>query len=101
MYKLYGTDCISATLLNYSFPSRLLLSLNTACKVIKMIPIAVLMERVVLLDPALRPAVIAALNELTRRGLTATTLNWLREAMIAAGYSSYVKYLGEIAEKLF
>ena len=62
-----------------------------------MIPIAVLMTRTALLSPQLRVAAVAALNELTRRGLTSASLNWFREALIAAGYSPYVKYLGEMA----
>ena len=66
-----------------------------------MIPIVVLMGRTALLSPQLRAVAIAALNELSRRGLTSTTLKWLREAMVATDNSSYVKYLGELAEKLF
>lgn len=66
-----------------------------------MIPIVVLMGRTALISPQLRAVAIAALNELSRRGLTSTTLDWFREAMVATDNSSYVKYLDEIAEKLF
>ena len=67
----------------------------------KMIQIAVALTRLALLNPTVQAAVRAALLELQRRGLTVITLNQLREAMIATGYTNLVgQWLGYIAETI-
>jgi hypothetical protein len=65
------------------------------------VQIAILIARAALLNPTLRTAALAAINVLRSRGLQVASMNQFREALIAAGYGSYVRYLGDIAEVLF
>jgi hypothetical protein len=65
------------------------------------LPILTLIGRVASLSEIYRPAASAALSVLQSRGLQYVGINQLREALIAAGYGSYVRHLGEIAEGLF
>jgi hypothetical protein len=60
-----------------------------------------LIGRVASLSEIYRPAASAALSVLQSRGLQYVGINQLREALIAAGYGSYVRHLGKIAEGLF
>lgn len=67
-----------------------------------MIPIVIALARVGAVNSTVRGAVIAAINELQRRGLTAIDMNQLREALIATGNNGIIaKWFGHIAEKLF
>jgi hypothetical protein len=65
------------------------------------VQIAILIARAALLNPTLRTVALVAINVLKSRGLQVASMNEFREAMIAAGYGSYVKYLGDIAAVLF
>lgn len=65
------------------------------------VPLVMLAARTAMLNPSLQTAAMAAINVLRSRGLQAATLNQFREALIAAGHGSAVKFLGDIAAALF
>ena len=61
------------------------------------VQIVILMAGAAAFNPTLRTAAMAALNVLRSHGLQAALMNEFCEAMVAASYGSYVKYLDEIA----
>lgn len=68
-----------------------------------MIPIALAVARAAVLSPAVRAAVMAALQVLRSRGLAAINIEMLRDALIASGQSGawVAANLGRIAGALF